>query len=291
MRSPEFISHGTASEEDAEKIKEGFEVEEGRATVSGDLIYSFEWATQHERRRGSKSESKIDEDETGRIIIMKVPEDMGVNYATHTNVAINEEEKQLEGFPSKYVSGRKQLGIYTGNNSNERKEQLEEDKAEKKEVPKVVVHKEYILMSIVPTKELGNKLEEMRTQIRNLEKIDIEKLTKEITALIEAGQENFTAPDTDIEKVVHELLETTQETEVVNMVRAFSGEVKRAQGFTVYNRGKIIDKPVDIEKLKSKLNDIQNKITDANFDTGKESLNRYIKQNISMLLKQFESIS
>ena len=56
MKSPEFITHGTSSEKDAEKIKnEGFEAQEGRATVSGDLIYAFEWATKQERRKGSKS--------------------------------------------------------------------------------------------------------------------------------------------------------------------------------------------------------------------------------------------
>ncbi len=50
MKSPEFITHGTSSEKDAEKIKnEGFKAQEGRTTVSGDLIYAFEWATKQER--------------------------------------------------------------------------------------------------------------------------------------------------------------------------------------------------------------------------------------------------
>ncbi|MDP7466399.1 MAG: hypothetical protein QGH85_02135 [Candidatus Pacebacteria bacterium] len=74
MKSPEFIAHSMSSEKDAEKIKnEGFEAQEGRATVSGDLIYAFEWATTQERRKGSKSESEIGEEEKGRMIILKVP--------------------------------------------------------------------------------------------------------------------------------------------------------------------------------------------------------------------------
>ena len=43
---------------------------------------------------------------------MKVPEDKSVNYATHTNIEIDESSKEITGYSSKYESGRKQLAIY-----------------------------------------------------------------------------------------------------------------------------------------------------------------------------------
>jgi len=110
MKSPEYITHGTSSEADAEKIvEEGFKVEEGRATVSGDLIYSFEWATEQERRKGSKSESEVGDEEIGRMVIMKTPDNVQIDVGTHTNIDVNTEDKELSGYPLKYIGGRKQL--------------------------------------------------------------------------------------------------------------------------------------------------------------------------------------
>jgi hypothetical protein len=96
MKSPEYIAHGTTSADDARKIEsEGFLAEEGRATVSADLIYAFGWATEQERRRGSKSESEIEDGETGRIIIMKTPAERSIDVATHTDIAGDDEKKEI----------------------------------------------------------------------------------------------------------------------------------------------------------------------------------------------------
>lgn len=233
MKSPEFITHGTSSEKDAEKIKnEGFEAQEGRATVSGDLIYAFEWATKQERRKGSKSESEIGEEEKGRMVIMKVPEDKSVDYATHTNIEVDETSKEIAGYSSKYESGRKQLAIYNEGDVVEKREKIEQAKKELKELDaqfsaffrennidpdqvkskedlieviksfdiekkieilkkaeemerqrtekrkeaesNVSISQENILMSIVPTQELGEKLGELSQKIRGLEKVELE---------------------------------------------------------------------------------------------------------------------
>ena len=135
MRSPEYVTHGTSSEADAEKIQqEGFEAQEGRATVSGDLIYAFEWATKQEKRNGSKSETEIEEGEKGRMVIMKVPEDKSVDYATHTGIEVDDEVKEVSGYTSKYVSGRKQLAIYDEGDVVEKREKIEKAKQDLKEI-------------------------------------------------------------------------------------------------------------------------------------------------------------
>jgi hypothetical protein len=123
MKSPEYILHGTSSEKDSGSILEkGFNAEVGRATVSGDLIYAYEWAVEQSKRKGSKSQSELGEGETGRIIVMKTPDDKHVDYATHTGVEVDDEEKQITGYSLKYVSGRKQLGIYDTDAVGTRKE-------------------------------------------------------------------------------------------------------------------------------------------------------------------------
>jgi len=344
MKSPEFITHGTSSERDAEKIRnEGFRAQEGRATVSGDLIYAFEWATKQERRKGSKSESEIGEEEKGRIIIMKVPEDKSVDYATHTDIKIDKSSKEITGYSSKYESGRKQLAIYDEGDVAEKRKKIEQAKKELKEIdtqfsaffkennidpdqikskedlieaiksfdiekkigifkkaeelekqrtekrkeaePNVAISQENILMSVVPTAELGEKLGELSQKIRNLEAVDLENFTDEISKIIEDNKENFLASGLDVREVIGNLLTSTMETEVVNMVRSLSMDVKRAQGYEIYNRGKdeVKEKVVDKEQLRQKLEKILSIVEADNFDIGMENLNRYIRMNVKKL--------
>jgi hypothetical protein len=320
MKSPEFVTHGTSSEKDAEKIKnEGFKAQEGRATVSGDLIYSFEWATRKEKRTGSKSETEIEDDERRRMVIMKVPEDLSVDYATNTDIEINSDTEEITGYTAKYESGRKQLAIYDEVSVVEKREKIEKAKKEledmkrgladflssygidysaleakgdpveaKKELvrliegfeiqqkidilsktedflkqinkkrkearPDMSISQENILMSIVPTEELGSKLKELSDKIQGLEKIDLIQFTEELANIIEENKENFLTSGLDVKEVVANMLETTMEAEVVNMVRNLFMDVKRANGYEVYNRGdeEISEKAVNKEELKQK---------------------------------------
>ncbi len=349
MKSPEYITHGTSSEGDAEKIMEkGFWVQEGRATVSGDLIYAFEWATKQERRKGSKSGSEISEEEKGRMVIMKVPEDKSVDYATHTGIEVDESSKEITGYSSKYESGRKQLAIYDEGDVVKKREKIEQAKKELKEIDaqfsaffkennidsnqiksredlveaikpfdiekkieilkkaeelgkqrtekkkitelNIVISQENILMSIVPTAELGEKLGELSQKIRNLEAVDLENFTEELSKIISGNKENFFASGLDVQEVVGNLLSSTMETEVINIVRSLSMDVKRARGYEIYNRGKdeVKEKSIDKEVLKRKLEKIQSIIEDENFDIGMENLNRYIKINVRNFLKELE---
>ncbi len=344
MKSPDYIAHGTSSEKDAKKInEEGFEAKEGRATVSCDLIYAFEWSTNVEKREGSQSKSTIEDGETGRIVIMKVPEDQKVDYSTQTEIEINDEAKEITGYSAKYVSGRKQLGIYASETDEkvfrenrekmtrlltEQKEFLENMAINPKDIrtkedllerikdfdinqkveilkkvgefekrraelptvtePSIKMGDDSILMSIVPTPGLGKKLGELQQKIKNLEKIDLESFTEEISKIIEDNKENVVVSGVDIRAVIRTMLGTTLETEIITFVRSLSMDVKRAQGFKVYNRGKdeIREKVIDREALEGKLQSIQTKVTDKNFDLGRENLNRYLKINIDKILKE-----
>lgn len=349
MKSPEFVIHGTSSKKDAEKIKsEGFKAQEGRATVSGDLIYAFEWATNQERRRGSRSESEIAEEEKGRMIIIKVPEDKSIDYATHTDIEVDETSKEITGYSSKYESGRRQFAIYNQGNVVEKRqkieqakkklreindkfssffkennidpnkikskqdlmnaienfdiekqieilkkaEELESQRTEKRKFSELdaIILQENILMSIVPTTELGDKLNELSQKIKDLERVDLKNFTEELSKIIENNKENFLSSNLDVREVVGNLLASTIETEVISMVRSLSMDVKRVQGYTIYNRGKneLKEKEVNKEQLNQKLAKILCVVEVKNFDIGMENLNRYIRTNIKKLLEELE---
>lgn len=351
MKSPEYVIHGTSSEEDAEKIQEqGFEAQEGRATVSGDLIYAFKWATEQERRKGSKSETEINEGEHGRMIIMAVPEDKSVDYGTNTGIEIDEVSKEVTGYSAKYESGRRQLAIYNEGDVVKKRKTIEKTKKELKEIDIVFssflrendvdpdkikskedlieaikdfnlekqiiilkkaeelqskrtekrkeaesgvqIRQENVLMSLVPTSELGEKLDDLSEKIRNFQMIDLENFTEEIAKVIEGNKENFLATGLDIKRIIGDILATTVETEVVNMIRSLSMDVKRAQGYEIYNRGRdnIQEKKVDKKELKQKLEKIIAITEGDNFDMGIDKINRYIKMNAVKLLKELESV-
>jgi len=349
MKSPEYIIHGTSSKEDAESIeKAGFEALEGRATVSTDLIYAFDWATNLERRSGSKSEAEVQENEKGKIIIMKVPEDKSVDYATHTSIEVDESSKKVTGYSSKYESGRKQLAIYNENEVVDKRKQIEQAKQELKKIeselsnflsennvnpeqikskddfleaikdldtekkieilkkaeefegriaekkkeaePDVFISPENVLMSIIPTLELGEKLQNLQQRIKNLETVDIENFVEEVSKIIEENKENFLASGLDVREIIGNLVRSTMEAEIVNMIRTLSVNVKRAQGYEIYNRGEeeLKEKEIDKMHLLQKLEKIKSIVESENFDIGMENLNRYLRLNIGKLLGELK---
>jgi negative regulator of replication initiation len=137
---------------------------------------------------------------------------------------------------------------------------------------------------------LGEKLEDLKNDIYALKKINFELYTEELMTIIESDPENIIGPAVDIEPVVRELLTTTVEAEVMTMVRSLAMDVKRAQGYAVYNRGgdDLVEKTVDRETLRQKLEAVRVMVDSEDFDIGAENLNRYIKTSLKKLLEELE---
>jgi hypothetical protein len=152
------------------------------------------------------------------------------------------------------------------------------------------IKKENILLSIVPSPELGNKLDRLKKEIYALDKIDIDSYVLELVDAIEADEENSIESGTDVEQVVRELLTTTVEAEVMTMVRSLAMDVKRAQGYDVYNRGgdDLVEKTVDRDVLMEKLEAIRRIVESEDFDIGAENLNRYIKFNLHKIMEDLK---
>jgi hypothetical protein len=351
MKSPELVVHGTASEKDSKDIQEeGFITKSGRANISGDLIYAFEWATDKSRRRGSQSESEVTAEEQGRLVIMSVPEDKSVSYATHTGIEIDDETQIISGYPSKYQSGRRQLAIYQEGDIQQQREVMEQAKAEIEDIqlqlnnlflknnidpnkietrrdliretssfeteqklsilqkaeklsnqlsekrqiaePKIRISQENILMSIIASEELKEKLNELSQKIESLESIDFEYFSDAISKIILDNKDNIYTSDINIKEIVDTLLISTVETEIMNRIRTLSMKIKGLQGYNIYNRGeeKVQEQELDKRELRDKLSRYYSIITEEDFDIGVKHLNRYLKTNIKKLLEELDSI-
>lgn len=274
MKSPEYFAHGTSSTEDAEKIETGgFKAEEGRATVSADLIYAFDWATNKERRGSSKSETATTEDEVGKIIVMTTPEDSRVDYANNTQIETDDEQKIVTGYTSKYQSGRKQLAIYTG----------------AAPYTETSVPKENVILSIEATEDLGRLLDTLSKAIKGLEKIDFRTWADNLATVIEHNPNNIIFSEIQLGKVLTSLVESTVETEVVNLVRSLAMEIKHAKGYKIFNKEQGKAKEVDPAALSNKLTILAKKINRPDFDIGSKKLNRYLKLSVARLLKELKS--
>lgn len=277
MKSPEYIVHGTSSEEDALKIEEhGFEADEGRASVSTDLIMAFNWALNKEKRKASKSETEVKEDEEGRIIIMGVPEDKVIDYGEQTEIEVDDNKKEVTGFVSRYENGRRYLAIYNDSKESDQKQ---------------IIPKENILMSIIPSSELKFKLDELKSSIKKLGKIDSVAFSREILDIIKNDKNNFIAEGKDISEIINSLVISTIESEVIRSIRALSIDVKRVLDYKIINKGEDItnERVVEKEKLIKELERVKILVEDENFDIGLENLNRYIKLNVSRFINELTS--
>jgi hypothetical protein len=125
-----LVLHGNSSEEDSHRILQtGMTVQEGRATVSTDLAHAIRWATTAEKRHYSKSPTKREDDEVGRIFVLRIPEGLHLGYGMFTSEKIDDAHKEVKGTPIKYASGRKQPAFYGGEDSEALRRQIEVEHA------------------------------------------------------------------------------------------------------------------------------------------------------------------
>lgn len=274
MKSPEYIAHGTTSKIDADNIVEdGFEAEEGRATVSTDLIMAMNWASNTEKRKASRSESEVHEQERGRIIIMKVPENNVADYGVDTDIKVDDASKEVSGFVSRYENGRRYLALYNKKGGSK----------------DIKIPKENILMSIVPSDELYDVLSTLKKSISNLETIDIDDISAVILDIIMKDSSNILPQNFNPKEIIGSLVVSTIESEVMRLIRTLSLDVKRAKAYDITNKGSVDRKLVSPDGMKTRMRAIQTIVGNEDFDIGSENLTRYIKINVNNLARELES--
>ena len=280
MKSPEFVLHGTSSQEGAEIIKtEGFNTKEGFPNVSENLIYAFKWATDKdgvkERVRKGTVEGSTG---SGRIILIKVPNGFKVGYGDITEMNVDTSDKKLSGHVKNYVSGCNQLAF---KHVNEEEQQSRQP---------LNIADENIIVSIKPTEELGATLKNLKKDIKSLEKIDTQQYADRITDMFNEDESNkYTRKQ--LLPIIENLVTTTVESEVVMMMRTLELNVLRAKGFRTFNNEIPIDdwQYLDKAALWDRLQELHLKSDTASFGFESTHIKRYIKSGTEYLINQLES--
>jgi len=208
MQSPEFVLHGTSSEEGAKLINtEGFGTREGFPNVSANLLYAYKWATDKKdvknRVRKGAVEGSIG---AGRIILIKVPDGLKVGYRDITEINIDSETKEALGHVKNYVSGRNQLTF---------RQEKEEDRKRRQPLN---IDPENICISVKPTEALGDTLKNLKKDIRSLSQLDRQRYVHELTYFFEVDETNKLSHE-ELQPIMEELVKSTIESEVVMMMR------------------------------------------------------------------------
>lgn len=281
MRKLEYLTHGTiVSEKDAHTIEnQGFEALEGRATVSGDLTYAFDWVTNKKRHEGKFDISQRAE---RKIIALNLPDNKEIFYDINDGgVIVNNERKEILGKTARYPSRRRHLAIYEKGKMVDLKNRQ-----------KLTVSKENILMSIIPDKKLGKVLERLKKKISNLESLDLDEHTKEIIEAIWGNKGNYIAQDIDEQKVIRSLLTTTVESIVTNRIRSWSLDIKKFQGYSIRdkNKGERRVSSLSPQKLMNKLLQLKERLNDHTFDTGIKEVDRYLQSKTNLLISELKNI-
>ena len=309
-----IVLHGNSSDEDVRNISEnGLTATTGRATVSGNLIHAFSWAIDLERRQDfSKSTTGLNPNETGGILIIKVPNELQTGLGTLTGVKFDEQDKTIKGDTLKYIAGLKQLGIYPKGDINAKRLELEEDKkklgelkkklAEIRDIdqisssvlqnqinqqnnlanPSIQIEKENILAIVRPSTRLKGFLEYLENQIKSSELLDIKTTSRQLSSF--SGLDSSTTES---------LVRSTIESIVVSRIRNLIIKTKRLQGYRIFNKeediteslpGGNMDVTEEIKKLNGDLPDY------TQIDERLSWLNDYVRSNIEQLNEEIKKI-
>ncbi len=268
-----YVVHGTPSAKDAEDIlQNGFKTEAGRATVSADLLFAVEAASLPEMREWSRRNAVIEEGEVGRVLVIKVPKELGLDYAAGPALDIDHKLKVISGDYPRYRYGERQLAFY-GAPKNEN----------------ILVRAENILISLEPSSKLHDELTSLWQHTRNLDPLDLESLLSKIETEVMSNSNNFVAQGVDLKSVFRELLNTTVETTLKNYFRALSMDTKIALGYTaVSNDPNVQVRPKTVSTLKGQLEDIKRKSEAKGFRIVSVELSAYIKVNTTELLEEIQ---
>lgn len=282
LSEKKYFLHGNSSPEDSADIAaDGLDVMEGRATLSCNLTHAFDWATSLEKRQTySQSTTPTVEGSSGSIFVIEKPEEYSFGFANFTDVTIDREKKEIRGQPLKWASAYKQVGVFSNQDIDVRKKQLEGMKMDER--PRVIVNKESFSFEVKPSQQTFEVVEALDTEIKDFRSVGINEYTNRFMESLEVEQ------TAEVQEIAGELVESTIESIVVTRLRTKALEIKASQGYTIYNYA---NKPTTYfdkapEEIKDELLQWQSNLENSNLDI--EWLDTYARGNITRLLEELE---
>src|SRR4051812_3815870 len=104
-----FVLYGAGQLAVNEVMRQGLAFVEGRAAVSTNLIQAYAQATEPANAYHPEAAPGGD---AGAIMVIAMPRDFHIGYATFTTAYVDRALKMVLGAPLRYASGRKQLAFY-----------------------------------------------------------------------------------------------------------------------------------------------------------------------------------
>jgi len=276
LDSTSYVLHAKGSADEIEEVTvEGLKLTEGRATVSSNLVYSYEIARTKTNTTNVTAET--DEEEPGSVIVIKLPENRKVGFATFTDIIVDEAQKQITGDPLKYVAAFKQLGIYSNTDTITRKTEIETMPVASR--PILAITPQDFNMFLQASDQLNNIIADIGAQARSFSQVYFE----EVSQRIKASSSTFGVNP----EVLKEVVLSTIAAISVSRIRNLSLNIMRAQGYKIFNKnGEIISQIFNAENLALKLNDLKQKVQKPEFTLGIDWLDTYVKENIEMLAQE-----
>jgi hypothetical protein len=272
-----YFLHGNSSPADSENIaKQGLEVTEGRATVSCNLVHAFIWASSVEKRKAySLSTTPTNESSEGSVFVIEKPKQYSFGFGYFTNYEVDIEKKVVSGQPIKWASAYKQIGIFSTQDVEEKREQLEAIPKDIRSNSKLTVNP---TCQLNPSEQISEVLQELEFQAKNFKQVDMQNAAEMLNNKLNLKPE-----------MVIELIKSTIESITITRLRRKALEIKAAQGYTIHNyankpAGRFNKAP---EKIKEELLEWQSNLTEDG-TLGIDWLDEYASTNIEHFLEELE---
>lgn len=275
-----YFLHGSASLLDAQGIAaEGLHCREGRATLSTDLAHSLSWAVG-ENQQYSDSTTARGEYEEGRVFIFKKPDELKVDYALFTNAVVSKD--RVTGFPLKYASGRKQLGLYQPENT-----QAQLKKLKKEERAIVTLSPDCIAAVIKPTAEIRALATDVVEHAKQFEKVDVEKYAAQLAELLHTDPANTL--NEDVAAMSRDIITTTIESATISKIRNLALDVLASNGRTIIENHEPQTREQGADATRQAVLTLYEQCHRDGFDTGIPWLNTLIIRESERLLNELNT--
>lgn len=222
-----YFLHGTTTGDTASAIlRDGVQFIEGRPSFSTNLRHAFDWAVNPAKQKWSKS----GEQGSGRMIALSLHEHAYLGYGVFTTAIIHRTERMIDGAPLRYAAARKQLALYQTQDTEAARLVAERAfKAGTNEMrPTFRLPAPSGVGSFEPSKQLGEALESLDSQVREFYAIDLANYEGVLAGLFTPRS---AATSVLVPVMMHELIIGTIEAIVMARVRMLRWQGLAAMGF------------------------------------------------------------
>jgi len=177
-----FVLYGAGQQAINEAMRQGLSFVEGRAVVSTNLMHAYAQATGP----ANSYHPEVTSGETGAIMVIAMPRDFHVGYATFTTAYVDRAMKMVLGAPLRFASGRKQLAFYMDEDVEAVRKRIESEAMGGFPVanhPTFRVEPRYVIGTFRPSPSLKAVITQLEVSAKAFEAIDFDAMESALSSL------------------------------------------------------------------------------------------------------------